>query len=90
VRQLLHDAGAKGLDAYPSQKSIGSCHESCGDFLMLPLGIDEEKRISEFVDPRTFEPVEFVEVEKVICLRDMSDSKTETNNTPPEENGDQR
>jgi hypothetical protein len=89
VRQLLHDAGVKGVDAYPKQKSIGACNKSCGDFLILPLGIDQEKnRISEFVDPMTFEPVESVYVQKVIRFRDMPDSKTEMNKPPPEEKGD--
>ena len=78
VRQLLHDAGAKDADVYPGQKSIDSCHKgSCGDFLMLPLGIDKEKnRISEFVDPRTFEPVDLVLVENVIRLREAPESRT--------------
>jgi hypothetical protein len=89
VRQLLHDAGVNGVDAYPRQKSIGACNKSCGDFLILPLGIDQEKnRISEFVDPVTFEPVEFVYVQKVIRFRDMPDSKTKMNKPPPEEKGD--
>ncbi len=77
VRQILHDAGVKDADVYPGQKSISSCHKgSCGDCLMLPLGIDQEKnRISEFVDPRTFEPVDLVLVEKVIRLREAPESK---------------
>ena len=77
-KQLLHDAGVKGAELYPGQKSIGSCHKgSCGDFLMLPLGIDQEKnRISEFIDSRTFEPVESVGVEIVIRLREAPESKT--------------
>ena len=78
VRQILHDARVKDADVYPGQKSIDSCHKgSCGDFLMLPLGIDQEKnRISEFVDPRTFEPVDLVLVEKVIRLREAPEPKT--------------
>ncbi len=78
ARQLLHDAGVKDVDVYPCQKSIDSCHKgSCGDLLMLPLGIDQEKnRMSEFVDPRTFEPVDLVIVEKVIRLREAPESKT--------------
>jgi hypothetical protein len=88
-RQLLHDAGIKGADAYPKQKSISTCHRCCGDFLILPLGIDKEKnRISEFVDPQTFEPIEFVEVEKVICLRGIPESKIEVDEHPIEEDAD--
>jgi len=77
-KQLHHDAGVKGAKHYPGQKSIDSCHKgSCGDFLMLPLGIDHEKnRISEFIDPRTFEPVDRVDVDKVIRLREAPESKT--------------
>jgi hypothetical protein len=86
-KQLLHDAGVKDADVYPRQKSIGSCHKgSCGDFLMLPLGIDQEKkRISEFVDPRTFEAVDHIDVDKVIRLREAPESKT----VMPEEEDDQ-
>jgi hypothetical protein len=83
-KQLLHDAGVKGADVYPRQKSISSCHKgSCGDFMMLPLGIDKEKnRISVFIDPRTFEPVDSVDIDKVIRLREAPESKTVM---PPEE-----
>jgi hypothetical protein len=78
ARQLLHDAGVKDTDVHPGQKSIDSCHKgSCGDFLMLPLGIDQEKnRISEFVDPKTFEPADLALVEKVIRLREAPESRT--------------
>lgn len=77
VRQILHDAGVKG-DAYPKQKSIGNCYKSCGDFLMLPLGIDSENvGTSVFVDPRTLEPIGLVYVDKVIRLRDVAEPRTE-------------
>ena len=90
VRQLLHDAGIKGADAYPKQKSISNCHKSCGDFLIFPLGINSEKiGLSVFVDPWTFEPVELVYVDKVIRLRDAPKSKIEMNKPPPEEDADQ-
>jgi hypothetical protein len=53
---------------------------------MLPLGIDQEKeRISEFVDPRTFEAVDHIDVDKVIRLREAPESKT----VMPEEEDDQ-
>jgi hypothetical protein len=76
-RQILHDAGVKGADVYPRQRSINSCHNgSCGDFLMLPLGIYQEKnRISEFIDPRSFETVDRVDVEKVVSLREVPEFK---------------
>jgi len=80
VKQVLHDAGVNGADPYPRQKSLGTCHRSCGDFLTLPLGINLEKnRGSEFVDPMNFEPIAIMLVERVIHLRDM----------PPEEKADQ-
>jgi hypothetical protein len=42
------------------------------------LGIDKEKnRISEFIDPRTFESVDSVDAEMVIRLREAPESKTE-------------
>jgi hypothetical protein len=76
-KQLLHDAGVKGADVYPRQKSISSCHKgSCGDFMMLPLGIDKEKnRISVFIDPRTFEPVDSVDIDKVIAFEKHQNPK---------------
>ena len=88
VRQVLHDAGVKG-DAYPKQKSIYNCHKSCGDFLTLPLGINSEKiGISEFIDPRTLEPVGLAIVDKVVRLRDAPESETKMNKPPPEEDAD--
>lgn len=76
-KQLLHDAEIEGAMVYPRQKSINSCHKSSGDFLMLPLGMDQENvRLSEFVDPVTFEPVESVRVKEAVRFREMSESKT--------------
>jgi hypothetical protein len=68
---------------YPKQKSITACHRSCGDFLVLPLGMDQEKaRLSEFVDPGTFEAVESVVVTEVVRFREASAAKTMI---PPDE-----
>ena len=90
VRQVLHDAGLKG-DAYPKQKSISTCHTgSCGDFLALPLGINSDKiGISEFIDPRTLEPVGLVLVDKVVRLRDVAEPRTVMDKPPPEDDANQ-
>jgi hypothetical protein len=80
VRQLLHDAGIEGAEAYPKQKSIRTCDKGCGNFLKTPLGINRKNNVkSTFIDPWTFEPVAFIEVDKVVSLREVPETKSVKN-----------
>jgi hypothetical protein len=88
AKQLLHDAEIEGGVVYPRQKSIDSCHKSCGDFLGLPLGMDQENaKLSEFIDPVTFEPVGSVVIKDVLRFREAPESKTTMQS--PDESADQ-
>ena len=89
AKQLLHDAEIEGCVVYPRQKSIDSCHKSCGDFLGLPLGMDQENaKLSEFIDPITFEPVGSVVIKEVLRFREAPECKT-TMQSPADESADQ-
>jgi len=89
AKQLLHDAEIEGAVVYPRQKSIDSCHKSCGDFLVLPLGMDQENaKLSEFIDPVTFESVGSVVIKEVLRFREAPESKT-TKESPEDESADQ-
>ncbi len=88
AKQLLHDAEIEGAVVYPRQKSIDSCHKSCGDFLGLPLGMDQRNaKLSEFIDPATFEPVGSVVIKDVLRFREAPECKTTMQS--PDESADQ-
>ncbi|MDQ1273941.1 MAG: hypothetical protein QG591_2571 [Planctomycetota bacterium] len=76
-RQLIHDAGLKGIkeiETYPKQKSFGTTKDGYGNQTKLPCGFNwKAGKKTQFLDPVTLEPVPYVEISRVNRIRELPD-----------------